>query len=87
MPVPYLRRLTGSNRNRTANRQPAHFLAFIAGATICASEGSGPCNAVGSGSYRLTLVVLLEIHACVHAGDLIAVAVKHERRDVVRQKA
>jgi hypothetical protein len=32
MPVPYLRRLTGSNRNRTANRQLAHFLAFIAGA-------------------------------------------------------
>jgi uncharacterized membrane protein YoaK (UPF0700 family) len=32
MPVPYLRRLTGSNRNQTANRQLAHFLAFIAGA-------------------------------------------------------
>ena len=32
MPVPYLRRLTGSNRSRTANRQLAHFLAFIAGA-------------------------------------------------------
>lgn len=33
MPVPYLRRLTGSNRSRAANRQLAHFLAFIAGAT------------------------------------------------------
>jgi uncharacterized membrane protein YoaK (UPF0700 family) len=32
MPVPYLRRLTGSNRNQTANRQLADFLAFIAGA-------------------------------------------------------
>jgi uncharacterized membrane protein YoaK (UPF0700 family) len=32
MPVPYLRRLTGSSRSRTANRQLAHFLAFIAGA-------------------------------------------------------
>jgi len=32
MPVPYLRRLTGSNRSQTANRQLAHFLAFIAGA-------------------------------------------------------
>jgi uncharacterized membrane protein YoaK (UPF0700 family) len=33
MPVPYLRRLTGSNRSQAANRQLAHFLAFIAGAT------------------------------------------------------
>jgi len=32
MPVPYLRRLTGNSRSRTANRQLAHFLAFIAGA-------------------------------------------------------
>ncbi len=32
MPIPYLRRLTGSNRSQTANRQLAHFLAFIAGA-------------------------------------------------------
>lgn len=33
MPVLYLRRLTGSNRSQAANRQLAHFLAFIAGAT------------------------------------------------------
>jgi uncharacterized membrane protein YoaK (UPF0700 family) len=32
MPVPYLRRLTGSQRSQKANRQLAHFLAFIAGA-------------------------------------------------------
>jgi uncharacterized membrane protein YoaK (UPF0700 family) len=32
MPVPYLRRLTGSTRSQMANRQLAHFLAFIAGA-------------------------------------------------------
>ena len=32
MPVPYLRRLTGSTRSQAANRQLAHFLAFIAGA-------------------------------------------------------
>jgi uncharacterized membrane protein YoaK (UPF0700 family) len=32
MPVPYLRRLTGSERSQKANRQLAHFLAFIAGA-------------------------------------------------------
>jgi uncharacterized membrane protein YoaK (UPF0700 family) len=33
MPVPYLRRLTGKERSQAANRQLAHFLAFIAGAT------------------------------------------------------
>jgi uncharacterized membrane protein YoaK (UPF0700 family) len=33
MPVPYLRRLTGKKRSQAANRQLAHFLAFIAGAT------------------------------------------------------
>ena len=32
MPVLYLRRLTGSERSQKANRQLAHFLAFIAGA-------------------------------------------------------
>jgi len=32
MPVLYLRRLTGSQRSQKANRQLAHFLAFIAGA-------------------------------------------------------
>jgi uncharacterized membrane protein YoaK (UPF0700 family) len=32
MPVPYLRRLTGSDRSQMANRQLAHFLAFVAGA-------------------------------------------------------
>jgi uncharacterized membrane protein YoaK (UPF0700 family) len=32
MPIPYLRRLTGSSRSQRANRQLAHFLAFIAGA-------------------------------------------------------
>jgi uncharacterized membrane protein YoaK (UPF0700 family) len=32
MPVLYLRRLTGSKRSQRANRQLAHFLAFIAGA-------------------------------------------------------
>jgi uncharacterized membrane protein YoaK (UPF0700 family) len=32
MPVVYLRRLTGSERSQKANRQLAHFLAFIAGA-------------------------------------------------------
>jgi uncharacterized membrane protein YoaK (UPF0700 family) len=32
MPVFYLRRLTGSKRSQRANRQLAHFLAFIAGA-------------------------------------------------------
>jgi uncharacterized membrane protein YoaK (UPF0700 family) len=33
MPVFYLRRLTGKRRSQAANRQLAHFLAFIAGAT------------------------------------------------------
>ena len=33
MPVLYLRKLTGKERSQTANRQLAHFLAFIAGAT------------------------------------------------------
>jgi uncharacterized membrane protein YoaK (UPF0700 family) len=33
MPVLYLRKLTGSQRSQEANRQLAHFLAFIAGAT------------------------------------------------------
>jgi uncharacterized membrane protein YoaK (UPF0700 family) len=33
MPVVYLRRLTGRERSQRANRQLAHFLAFIAGAT------------------------------------------------------
>jgi uncharacterized membrane protein YoaK (UPF0700 family) len=33
MPVLYLRRLTGKKRSQGANRQLAHFLAFIAGAT------------------------------------------------------
>jgi uncharacterized membrane protein YoaK (UPF0700 family) len=33
MPVPYLRNLTGNKRSQKANRQLAHFLAFIAGAT------------------------------------------------------
>jgi uncharacterized membrane protein YoaK (UPF0700 family) len=33
MPVLYLRRLTGRERSQAANRQLAHFLAFIAGAT------------------------------------------------------
>ena len=32
MPIPYLRKLTGSERSQKANRQLAHFLAFIAGA-------------------------------------------------------
>lgn len=32
MPVLYLRKLTGSERSRKANRELAHFLAFIAGA-------------------------------------------------------
>jgi uncharacterized membrane protein YoaK (UPF0700 family) len=32
MPIVYLRRLTGSERSQKANRQLAHFLAFIAGA-------------------------------------------------------
>jgi uncharacterized membrane protein YoaK (UPF0700 family) len=32
MPIPYLRNLTGSQRSQRANRQLAHFLAFIAGA-------------------------------------------------------
>lgn len=32
MPVPYLRKLTGKMRSPAANRQLAHFLAFIAGA-------------------------------------------------------
>ena len=32
MPVLYLRKLTGSERSQKANRQLAHFLAFIAGA-------------------------------------------------------
>jgi uncharacterized membrane protein YoaK (UPF0700 family) len=33
MPVVYLRRLSGRERSQRANRQLAHFLAFIAGAT------------------------------------------------------
>lgn len=33
MPVLYLRKLTGKERSQAANRQLAHFLAFIAGAT------------------------------------------------------
>jgi uncharacterized membrane protein YoaK (UPF0700 family) len=32
MPVLYLRKLTGSERSQKANRELAHFLAFIAGA-------------------------------------------------------
>lgn len=32
MPIPYLRRLTGRERTRKANRQLACYLAFIAGA-------------------------------------------------------
>jgi hypothetical protein len=37
--------------------------------------------------YAPNLVVLFEVHAGVHAGDLVAVAVEHLRWDVVREQA
>ena len=64
MPVPYLRRLTGSNRNRTANRQLAHFLASIAGAAK-----AGGYVAVKQYTSQMPLAAVLFLLAVVPVVD------------------
>src|SRR6201992_2190667 len=51
---------------------------------VCVKCLRGDATAAG---YRLILVVLCQVHAGVHAGDLTAVTIEHERGDGTRQKS
>jgi uncharacterized membrane protein YoaK (UPF0700 family) len=68
MPIPYLRRLTGRERSRAANRQLGHFLAFIAGAT-----NAGGYLAVRQYTSHMT-GILSSMAYSVFLGDLEVVA-------------